>query len=31
MYADDTVMYYTGSDINIIRENLKEDLKRVEQ
>ena len=31
MYADDTVMYFTGSDINIIRENLKEDLKRVEQ
>ena len=31
MYADDTVMYFTGSDINIIREDLKEDLKRVEQ
>ena len=30
LYADDTVMYYTGSDISIIRENLKEDLKRVE-
>ena len=30
LYADDTVMYYTGSDFSIIRENLKEDLKRVE-
>ena len=30
LYADDTENYYTGSDVNIIRENLKEDLKRVE-
>ena len=31
MYADDTVIYYTGSHVNVIRENLQEDLKRVEQ
>ena len=30
-YADDIVSYYTGSHINAIRENLQEDLKRVEQ
>ena len=30
MYADNTVIYQTGSDINIIRENLQ-DLKWVEQ
>ena len=31
MYADDTVIYYSGSHVNAIRENLQEDLKRVEQ
>ena len=31
MYADDTVIYYTGSHVNTIRQNLQEDLKRVEQ
>ena len=30
MYADDTVIY-SGSHVNAIRENLQEDLKRVEQ
>ena len=31
MYADDTVICYSGSHVNAIRENLQEDLKRVEQ
>lgn len=31
MYADGSVIHYTGSNINIIRENLQEDLKRVKQ
>ena len=31
MYADDTVIYYSGSHVNAIRENLQEDLKRVAQ
>ena len=31
MYADDTVIYYSGSHVNAVRENLQEDLKRVEQ
>ena len=31
MCADDTVIYYSGSHVNAIRENLQEDLKRVEQ
>ena len=31
MYADDTVIYYSGSHVNAIRKNLQEDLKRVEQ
>ena len=31
IYADDTVVYYSGSHINAIRENLQEDVKRVEQ
>ena len=31
MYADDTVIYYSGSEVSNIRENLQEDLNRVEQ
>ena len=31
MYAEDTVIYYSRSHVNAIRENLQEDLKRVEQ
>ena len=31
MYADDTVIYYTGSETSTIRECLQEDLKRVEE
>ena len=31
MYTDDRVIYYTGSHGNAIKENLQEDLKRVEQ
>ena len=31
MYPDDTVIYYSGSHVNAIREKLQEDLKRVEQ
>lgn len=30
MYADDTVIYYSGSHVNAIRESLQVDLKRVE-
>ena len=31
MYANDTVVYYSGSHVNAIRKNLRQDLKRVEQ
>ena len=31
MYADDSVIYYSGSEVSNIRENLQEDLNRVEQ
>ena len=31
MYADDTVIYYSGSEVSNIRETLQEDLNRVEQ
>ena len=31
MYADDTVIYYSGSEVSNIRENLQEDLNRVEK
>ena len=31
MYADDTVIYYSGSHVNAIKEKLQEDLKRVKQ
>ena len=31
MYADDTVIYYSGSEVSNIRENLQEELNRVEQ
>ena len=31
MYANDTVVFYSGSHVNAIRENIQEDLKRVEQ
>ena len=31
MYADDTVIYYSGCHVNVIRKNLQEDLQRVEQ
>ena len=31
MYADDTVIYYSGSEVSSIRNNLQEDLNRVDQ
>ena len=31
MYADDTVIYYSGSEVSNIRNNLQEDLNRVDQ
>ena len=31
MYADDTVIYYSGSEVSNIRENLQEDLNCVQQ